>query len=98
MIPYVSDQLAMARIPRPTFALMLALLPAVAMIVGVLVLRQSPPSSRSQASRWSSRPSRCTGRRTPAAVHRWPAGAAASPRKGLPIRRGSTPLSVVAVL
>ena len=42
VIPYVSDQLAMARIPRPTFALMLALLPAVATIVGVLVLRQIP--------------------------------------------------------
>ena len=28
MIPYVTDQLAMARLPRATFALMLALLPA----------------------------------------------------------------------
>ena len=42
VIPYVCDQLAMARLPRATFALMLALLPATAAIVGVLVLRQIP--------------------------------------------------------
>jgi inner membrane transporter RhtA len=32
----------MARLPRATFALMLALLPAVAAIVGAVVLRQIP--------------------------------------------------------
>ena len=42
VIPYVCDQLAMARLPRATFALMLALLPATAAIVGALVLRQIP--------------------------------------------------------
>ncbi|MDF3049493.1 MAG: hypothetical protein K0R87_1131 [Pseudonocardia sp.] len=42
MIPYVCDQLAMARISRATFALMLALLPATATAIGVLVLRQIP--------------------------------------------------------
>ncbi|HSE75647.1 MAG TPA: EamA family transporter [Dongiaceae bacterium] len=42
VIPYVCDQLAMARLPRATFALMLALLPATAVIVGMLVLRQFP--------------------------------------------------------
>ncbi len=42
VIPYVCDQLAMARLPRATFALLLALLPATATIVGVLVLRQIP--------------------------------------------------------
>lgn len=42
VIPYVSDQLAMARIPRASFALPLALLPATATIIGVLVLRQIP--------------------------------------------------------
>lgn len=42
VIPYVCDQLAMARLPRATFALMLALLPATAVIVGMLVLRQVP--------------------------------------------------------
>ena len=42
VIPYVCDQLAMARLPRATFALMLALLPAAAVIVGMLVLRQFP--------------------------------------------------------
>jgi inner membrane transporter RhtA len=42
VIPYICDQLAMARLPRATFALMLALLPATAAVIGVLVLRQVP--------------------------------------------------------
>jgi inner membrane transporter RhtA len=42
VIPYVTDQLAMARLPRATFALMLALLPAAATITGVVVLAQVP--------------------------------------------------------
>jgi inner membrane transporter RhtA len=42
VIPYVMDQLAMARLPRATFALMLALLPAFATITGAVVLGQIP--------------------------------------------------------
>ena len=42
VIPYVCDQLAMARLPRATFALMLSLLPATATAVGVIVLHQIP--------------------------------------------------------
>ena len=42
VIPYVCDQLAMARLPRATFALMLSLLPAMACVIGALVLRQIP--------------------------------------------------------
>lgn len=42
VIPYVCDQLAMARLPRQTFALMLTLLPAVAAITGAIVLAQIP--------------------------------------------------------
>jgi inner membrane transporter RhtA len=42
VIPYVTDQLAMARLPRATFALMLSLLPASAALIGALVLRQIP--------------------------------------------------------
>jgi inner membrane transporter RhtA len=42
VIPYVCDQLAMARLPRATYALLLSLLPASAAIIGVLVLRQFP--------------------------------------------------------
>jgi inner membrane transporter RhtA len=42
LIPYVCDQLAMARLPRSTFALLLALLPATASVLGALVLRQIP--------------------------------------------------------
>jgi inner membrane transporter RhtA len=42
VIPYVADQLAMARLPRATFALMLALLPATATVIGLVVLGQVP--------------------------------------------------------
>jgi inner membrane transporter RhtA len=42
VIPYVCDQLAMARLPRASFALMLTLLPASATIIGALVLGQIP--------------------------------------------------------
>jgi inner membrane transporter RhtA len=42
VIPYVMDQLAMARLPRATFAVMLALLPAFATITGAVVLGQIP--------------------------------------------------------
>ncbi len=42
VIPYICDQLAMARLPRATFALMLALLPATAAVVGAVVLAQWP--------------------------------------------------------
>jgi inner membrane transporter RhtA len=42
VIPYVTDQLAMARMRRATFALMLALLPVSATIIGAIVLRQFP--------------------------------------------------------
>ena len=42
VIPYVLDQLAMARLPRATYALFVALLPATATIIGVIVLRQLP--------------------------------------------------------
>ena len=46
VIPYVTDQLAMARLPRATFALMLALLPVVAAVTGAIVLRQFPTPPR----------------------------------------------------
>lgn len=42
VIPYVCDQLAMSRLSRSNFALLLALLPATATIIGVIVLRQMP--------------------------------------------------------
>jgi inner membrane transporter RhtA len=42
VIPYVTDQLAMARLRRATFALMLAILPATATAIGLVVLRQVP--------------------------------------------------------
>jgi len=42
VIPYVCDQLAMARLPRATFALMLTMLPATAAVTGSIVLGQIP--------------------------------------------------------
>jgi inner membrane transporter RhtA len=42
VIPYVCDQLAMARLSRATFALLLALLPASATLIGMGVLQQIP--------------------------------------------------------
>jgi inner membrane transporter RhtA len=42
VIPYVCDQLAMARLPRASFALLLSLLPASAAIIGAIVLAQIP--------------------------------------------------------
>ena len=42
VIPYICDQLAMARLPRASFALLLSLLPASATIIGLIVLAQVP--------------------------------------------------------
>jgi inner membrane transporter RhtA len=42
VIPYITDQLAMARLPRATYATMVALLPALATIIGLVVLTQVP--------------------------------------------------------
>jgi len=42
VLPYVCDQMAMASLTRATFALLLALLPATATVVGSLVLGQIP--------------------------------------------------------
>lgn len=42
VIPYVFDQLAMRRLARATYALMVALLPATATVIGVVVLTQIP--------------------------------------------------------
>jgi inner membrane transporter RhtA len=42
VIPYVSDQLALARMTRSTYALMVSLLPATATVIGIVVLSQLP--------------------------------------------------------
>lgn len=42
VIPYVCDQLAMSRLPRASFALLLALLPATATLIAAAVLAQIP--------------------------------------------------------
>jgi inner membrane transporter RhtA len=45
VIPYVCDQLAMARLSRATYSLMVALLPATATVVGIVVLAQIPSAT-----------------------------------------------------
>jgi inner membrane transporter RhtA len=45
VVPYVCDQLAMARLPRETYSLLVSLLPATATVIGVLVLAQVPSVS-----------------------------------------------------
>jgi inner membrane transporter RhtA len=42
VVPYVTDQLAMARMQRATYALLVSLLPATATVVGIVVLAQLP--------------------------------------------------------
>src|SRR3954466_13550840 len=42
VVPYVFDQLAMRRLARATYALMVSLLPATATVIGVVVLAQVP--------------------------------------------------------
>ena len=42
VIPYVCDQLAMSRMSRSTYSLFVALLPATAVVIGVVVLAQVP--------------------------------------------------------
>lgn len=42
VIPYIFDQLAMTRLPRATYSLFVALLPATAVAIGIIVLRQIP--------------------------------------------------------
>jgi inner membrane transporter RhtA len=42
VIPYVCDQLAMARLARSTYALLVSLLPATATVIGIVVLAQLP--------------------------------------------------------
>jgi inner membrane transporter RhtA len=45
VIPYVFDQLAMARLSRAAYSLMVSLLPATATVVGIVVLAQIPSSA-----------------------------------------------------
>jgi inner membrane transporter RhtA len=45
VIPYVCDQLAMARLSRAAYSLMVSLLPATATVVGIVVLAQIPSST-----------------------------------------------------
>lgn len=45
VIPYVCDQLALARLRRATYALLVSLLPATATVIGIAVLAQVPSAA-----------------------------------------------------
>jgi inner membrane transporter RhtA len=45
VIPYVADQLALRRLSRATYALMVSLLPATATVIGIAVLGQVPSAA-----------------------------------------------------
>lgn len=45
VIPYVTDQLAMARLSRASYSLMVSLLPATALVIGIVVLSQLPTAA-----------------------------------------------------
>jgi inner membrane transporter RhtA len=45
VIPYVTDQLALRKLDRATYALMVSLLPACAVVIGVVVLAQIPAAT-----------------------------------------------------
>jgi inner membrane transporter RhtA len=45
VIPYVCDQLAMARLSRAAYSLMVSLLPATTTVVGIVVLAQIPSAT-----------------------------------------------------
>ena len=65
VIPYICDQLAMRRLSRATYALMVSLLPATATVIGVLVLAQVPsPCTASRVRRARKWPRRLATRPT----------------------------------
>ena len=45
VIPYVTDQLAMANLSRAAYSLMVSLLPAIATVIGIVVLTQFPTTA-----------------------------------------------------
>jgi inner membrane transporter RhtA len=45
VIPYVTDQLAMAKLSRAAYALLVSLLPATATVIGIIVLTQVPSAT-----------------------------------------------------
>jgi hypothetical protein len=92
VIPYVTDQLAMARLPRATFALMLALLPAAATIIGCSSCARCRPRRILPGSGWSWPGWRCTGTRgSESTIRRSNAGNADEVRAAWPRRAGGFP-------
>jgi len=89
VIPYVCDQLAMQRLARATYALLVALLPATAAVIGLVVLGQVPSATEAGGvalvvaavalHREPAGPARAAA--PPAARHAPPAAAAAASRE-----------------
>jgi inner membrane transporter RhtA len=88
VIPYLTDQLAMVRLPRATYSLMLALLPVTATGCGVVLLHQLPGGQDlaglalvvAGVATHSPATSRGRGPRSPGRSPRSAASAPASPR------------------
>ena len=72
VVPYVLDQVVLRRVGTARFAVLLALLPATATVVGLVLLAQLPGPAEALGSRRSSARSRCAPgtatRRPPAAI------------------------------
>ena len=93
VIPYVTDQLAMRRLPRPTYALMVSLLPATATVIGMLVLAQVPTAGRGRGCGRRGRGDRHSPRADGGAMDPRAGGRASAKRGGrrqLAMRRRST--------
>ena len=95
LVPYVLDQLAMARLPRATYSLMVSLLPATVTVIGIVVLAQSPLDRGARVNSSSLRSHSTAGRgrgkasgrpRGPSSsmLLRFPRPARASPVRALP--------------
>jgi inner membrane transporter RhtA len=71
VIPYVSDQLAMRRLTRATYALMVSLLPATATVIGIVALHRerAEPSPRSARSARAAPSAPASARAVAAARH-----------------------------
>jgi inner membrane transporter RhtA len=77
VIPYVADQLALRKLARATYALMISLLPATATVIGIVVLSQVP--SPAEAAGIALVVAGVALHREPAATEPAPAPAAAEP-------------------
>lgn len=81
VVPYVADQMAMRALARATYALMVALLPATATVIGLVVLAQEPSAAEAAGVALVV---------VAVAVHARP-GETTDPVPAAPVRRGTRP-------